>query len=356
MSTNQRSTALYTSPFSRGYWRDAAAELKSTKMLVIAALMIALRVATKGLAVPIAPSLDIFNVASFINALSAMIIGPVLAIPAAIISDFLGVLIWDGLGSYFLPFVLQEIGSSLIWALLLYRQKVNTWRVMLGRFLICLIINVLLGTGLLIFYQNYMMGSSSVVLTVPRILKNTFMFPIEAVAMTVFLSLMVPITARMGLTFYKFNESNKLRFSKVQIVALAMLFVLGIGAVGGYLAYHYETTSRSADYTPAERIEKNQLMINLIEDESDIYDIGVYVTVVDAAKRPLFGSKTTYEVSIYEIADGTSSADIEKCWTLSKSGPKKEPYKSFMTRVGTAVIVVNDADNTVVSIDFSDVA
>lgn len=356
MSTTQRSTALYASPFSRGYWRDAAAELKSTKMLVIAALMIALRVATKGLAVPIAPSLDIFNVASFINALSAMIIGPVLAIPAAIISDFLGVLIWDGLGSYFLPFVLQEIGSSLIWALLLYRQKVNTWRVMLGRFLICLIINVLLGTGLLIFYQNYMMGSSSVVLTVPRILKNTFMFPIEAVVMTVFLSLMVPITARMGLTFYKFNESNKLRFSKVQVVALAMLFVLGVGAVGGYLAYHYETTSRSADYTPQERIEKNQLMINLIEDESDIYDIGVYVTVVDAAKRPLFGSETTYEVSIYEITDGTPSADIEKCWTLSKSGPKKAPYSEFMTRVGTAVIVVKDADSSVVSIDFSDVA
>lgn len=356
MSTLQRSTALYKSPFSRQYWRDAASEIKNTKMLVIAALMIALRVATKGLAVPIAPNLDLFNVASFINALSAMIIGPVLAIPAAIISDFLGVLIWDGLGSYFFPFVLQEIGSSLIWALLLYRQKVNTWRVMLGRFLICFIINVLLGTGLLIFYQNYMMGSSSTVLTWPRIFKNTFMFPIEAVVMTLFLSLMVPITSRMGLTFYKFNDSNKLRFNKVQIIALAMLFMLGIGAVGGYLVYHYDTTSLSASYTADERIEKNQLMINIIEDKSDLYDEGVFVTIVDSAKKPFLGSETTYEVSIYEIADGTPSADIEKCWTLSKSGPKKDPYKDFMTRVATAVIVVRETDGTVISIDISDVA
>ena len=114
MAKLEKSTAVYSHPFSKAYWRDAAAELKSTKMLVIAALMIALRVATKGLSVPIAPNLDLFNLASFINALSAMIIGPVLAIPAALVSDFLGVMIWDG-GNYFLPYALQEIASSLIW-------------------------------------------------------------------------------------------------------------------------------------------------------------------------------------------------------------------------------------------------
>ena len=35
------------------YWRDAAAELKDTRMLVITALMIALRVALKPLAIPL---------------------------------------------------------------------------------------------------------------------------------------------------------------------------------------------------------------------------------------------------------------------------------------------------------------
>ena len=134
---SNRSTATYPSPLCKNYWRDAAAELRSTKTLVIAALMIALRVATKGLAVPIAPNLKLFSVAGFINALGAMIIGPVMAIPAALLSDFLGVLLWEGLGTYFLPYALTEIASSLIWALLLYRAKVTTWRVMLGRFVIC---------------------------------------------------------------------------------------------------------------------------------------------------------------------------------------------------------------------------
>lgn len=351
MKRTKRSTALYTSPFSGDYWRDAAAEFKSTKMLVIAALMIALRVATKGLAVPIAPNLDLFNIASFINALSAMIIGPVLAIPAAIISDFLGVLIWDGLGSYFLPFVLQEIGSSLIWALLLYRQKVNTWRVMLGRFLICFIINVLLGTGLLVLYQQYISGTSSAALTLPRIFKNTFMFPIESVVMTLFLAVMIPITSRMGLTFYKFTPDNKLKFSKVQWIALALLFVLGVGSVGGYLAYHYETTSLSSSYTKEERTQINKDMLNIIKTVDESYGKKNYVTIVDSAKKQFLGTEITYQVSIYQMADDVSGSMMMQCWELSKSGPTKDPYKDYMTKVGTATIIINDYNNVVMDID-----
>ena len=40
MEKLQRSTALYPHPFSKAYWKDAAAEMKSVKMLVITALMV----------------------------------------------------------------------------------------------------------------------------------------------------------------------------------------------------------------------------------------------------------------------------------------------------------------------------
>ena len=84
-----KSTALYATPFSKAYWRDAAAELRDTRMLVFAALMIALRVALKSLGIPIAADLKI-NVAFFINAFGAMTFGPVVAILAAAVSDTLG--------------------------------------------------------------------------------------------------------------------------------------------------------------------------------------------------------------------------------------------------------------------------
>ena len=43
--TAKRSARLYAHPFCRDYWRDAAAEFKDTRVLIFAALMIALRVA-----------------------------------------------------------------------------------------------------------------------------------------------------------------------------------------------------------------------------------------------------------------------------------------------------------------------
>ena len=127
MSKAAPSTTLYPHPFSAAYWRDAANELKSTKMLVVTALMIALRVALKPLAIPLGPQLSI-QTAMLATALGAMIYGPVVAIPAAIISDTVGFMIYPT-GDYFLPFVLTEIGSTMFYALLLYRAKVTPTRV-----------------------------------------------------------------------------------------------------------------------------------------------------------------------------------------------------------------------------------
>lgn len=344
MASRQKSTALYTTPFSRAYWRDAAAELGSIKTIVIAALLIALRVATKGLAVPIAPNLKLFSVASFINALSAMIIGPVAAIPAAFISDFLGVLIWEGLGTYFLPYALQEIGSSLIWALLLYRAKPTAWRVMLGRLSICLIINVILGVSIDMLWQTVYYGQSTVVLTLPRVIKNTFMFPIESVVMTFFLALMVPITNRMGLTYSGADAKNSLSFGKKQIVLLVILFVVGVASVTAYLFYYYDTTSLSASYSTSERIETNKEMQQIVLDKTDDWDAQENLTVTDSAYKKFLGSQITYTVSVYVPAEGAEITD--DMWELKKSAAAKH---KDLVKHATATIVVNEKTGEVVS-------
>ena len=88
MSRTAKSRTLYPHPFSKAYWLDAAAELKDIKMLVITALMIALRIALKPFAIYIGPQMAI-QTATLATALGAMVFGPVMAIPAAIISDTL---------------------------------------------------------------------------------------------------------------------------------------------------------------------------------------------------------------------------------------------------------------------------
>ena len=341
MSKVNKSNNLYKTPFTPAYWRDAAMELKDTKMLVFAALMIAIRVALKLVAVPLAPNLKI-NTAFLANALGAMVFGPVVAAVSAVVSDFLGVLITGDV--YFLPMVLLEISGSVLFALFLYRAKVTPTRVILSRFAICLLVNVFLQTPLMILYYKYMMGGASYVLTVPKIIKNLFMFPIESVVLTVFLAFMQPILYRMKLIY---NAESTLQFGKKQIALLATLFVFGCGCVTGYLFYHYDTTSLTTGYTTEERLEKNKQMHEIIETEAGGNADAPSVAIIESAYKTFLSREITYNVAYYAVS-GEVSDDL---WELKKTPASKH---EALTREGSAVIVVNDRTGDVVDFQYTD--
>ena len=339
MSKVNKSNNLYKTPFTPAYWRDAAAELRDTKMLVFAALMIAIRVALKLVAVPLAPNLKI-NTAFLANALGAMVFGPVVAAVSAIVSDFLGVLITGDI--YFLPMVLLEISGSVIFALFLYRAKVTPTRVILSRFAICLLVNVFLQTPLMMLYYQVMMGGSSYVLTVPKIIKNLFMFPIESVVLTIFLAFMQPILYRMKLIY---NPEASLKFGKKQVALLATLFIFGCGCVTGYLFYHYDTTSLTTGYTTEERVEKNRMMHEIIQEEPDAQLSGGSVAIIESAYKEFLGRDVTYNVAYYAVS-GEVSDDL---WALKKTPASKH---EALTYQGGATIVMNNRTGEILSCSY----
>lgn len=348
MARTPKSTTLYKTPFSAAYWRDAAAELKDTKMLVFAALMIALRVALKLVYIPLAPNLKI-NTAFLANAMGAMVYGPVVATLAAAVSDFLGVLITGDV--YFPPFVLTEIAGSLIFALFLYRAKITPTRVMLSRFCICLFVNILLQTPLMMLYYQVMMGGKTYVLTIPHILKNLFMFPIESVVLTLFLAFIQPITYRMKLTY---NKEASLHFEKKQVAMLAVLFVIGCGCVLGYLSYYYQTTSLSASYTAEERYEANTQMTDIIAEQSGEYNGDTLVTTVESAYKKFLGDTTTYHVAVYVVDEAALESydqNLETIRGMSKSKAKAVSDDGVMAHTADAVIVLNNDTGAVVSFE-----
>lgn len=339
MSNVNKTTNLYKTPFSPSYWRDAAAELRDTKMLVFAALMIALRVALKLVAIPLAPNLKI-NTAFLANALGAMVYGPVVAAIAAVVSDVLGVLITGDV--YFPPFALTEIAGSVIFALFLYRAKITPTRVIFSRFCICLFVNVFLQTPIMMLYYKVMMGGASYVLTVPQIIKNLFMFPIESVVLTIFLAFMQPITYRLKLTYHDPRPANpdlepgpRKLFSGKQVALLVILFVFGCGCVTGYLFYHYDTTSLTTGYTTQERAAKNRLMFTVLSEEPEALAAGEAIAITESAYKDFLGRETTYNVAYYAVT-GDYSDDL---WELKKTPASKH---EDLTRIGTAVIVMND--------------
>ena len=362
MTRTQKSTALYPHPFSKAYWRDAAAEMKDIRMLVVTALMVALRIALKPFAIYIGPQMAI-QTATLATALGAMIFGPVVAIPAAMVSDTIGFMIFPT-GDYFLPFMLTEIAGTMIYALCLYRAKPSATRVIIARFLICFVVNVVLQQFIFAWQYTYMGNPEKAkdsimgIMTTARIFKNLFFFPIESVVITLFLKVLVPITSRAKLTY---GGSTGLEFTKKQIVALALLMVVGAGSAVGYLTYRYDGTSRSADYTDAQRVEANQTMTQLVQDKTDDWDEETLVCIVDSAFRPMFTQETDYTVSVYTLDEAAFTAGqaadsaygMDTLWGYSKSGPSKDKYQSLV-KVATASIVKNEKTGEILSFEISE--
>ena len=365
MSKAPKSMRVYSHPFSLAYWADAAAELRDTKMLVISALMVALRIALKPAAIPLGPSLYI-QTATLATALGAMIFGPVVAIPAAMISDTIGFMIYPT-GDYFLPFMLTEIASTMFYALFLYRAKVSPIRVMLSRFCICFFVNVVLQQFIYAWWYVYIgnpeeaMESILGIMTLSRILKNVCMFPLESVVLTVFLRVLLPVTRRAKLTFC---SDADMKFTAKQIAALVLLTVIGIGSAIGYLGYRYNTSSRSADYSTEERVENNKAMAQLVLDKTDDWDEETVVCIVDSAYRPLFGKETDYTVAVYVLDEAAFAAgqadaaakektyDMDTLWAYSKSGPKKDAYQSLV-KVASVDVTKNEDTGEILSFDLS---
>ena len=345
MTKTQKSTALYPHPFSKAYWKDAASEMKSIKMLVVTALMIALRVALKPLAIPLGPQLSI-QTAMLATALGAMIFGPVVAIPAAIVSDTIGFMIYPT-GDYFLPFVLTEIASTMIYALCLYRAKPSATRVIIARFLICFAVNVVLQQMIFAWQYTYMGNPEKAkdalmgIMTVARLAKNLFFFPIESIVITLFLKVLIPITSRAKLTY---GGKSGMEFTKKQIAVLIVLLVVGIGSSVGYLNYYYNNNSVTKDYSAEEVVEKNHLVHDIITQQDPGFDADNTVAVIEYAAKPFFGDETTYTVALYEAKEGNTITD--NMWSYKKTPASKD---ETIQRIATVTIVTDNKTGEVLS-------
>jgi len=223
---------LYPHPFSRDYWRDAAAEFKNTKMLIFAALMIALRVALKSIRIPIGPELNI-SIAFFVNALGAMTFGPVVAMAAAVVSDTLGALLFPS-GPYFFPFIFTEMAGSLVFALFLYRAKLTVARVTTCRFCIDFFVNIVLQTPVMALYYQVMLGKTYNWLNWMRIAKNLVLFPFESVLLVLFLRLAVPPLRQQHIVK---STVDDLKFNQDSVLTMIALTLLSVAAAVLYTLY-----------------------------------------------------------------------------------------------------------------------
>ncbi|MCL1795804.1 MAG: folate family ECF transporter S component [Clostridia bacterium] len=179
-------------PFTKDYWKHAANELKDTRMLVFAALIVALRVAIKMITIPISQNL-IIAFEFFPAALGSVVYGPIIALFSGAASDVLGWLLFPR-GPFFPPYMLVPMLSGFLFALFFYRAPVTFIRSLLSKTSVNVLCNAILTTIMIAWMQ----GRAALVLDIPRIIKNFGLLPFEVIALYIVLRAIWPSLLRYG--------------------------------------------------------------------------------------------------------------------------------------------------------------
>lgn len=218
--------------FSVAYWKDAVSYLGDIRMLCVAAVFVALRVAMKSLYIPIGENINVYF-GYLVNALGGMIYGPVVAAVSAAASDTVGALVAQSAqGPYFFPFIFVEIAGSVLYSVFLWKRKASATRIILSRFTVTFICNILINPAVMIWYYKFLNnGKSYAFITIPRVVKNVATFPIEAFFLTLFIGAMLPVLVRMGLAS---KEQHKPQLTAKHYVILGLLFLVACASTALY--------------------------------------------------------------------------------------------------------------------------
>lgn len=224
--------------FSRAYFKEAAALLKNVKILAFAAVICALRIAVKSLSVPIAPGVYL-SFDCYVNAVGAMVYGPIFALLVGAVSDTLGAVLFPK-GAYFFPFIAVEMLSGFIFALFLWRKKLTAPRLLLAKFTVNFLCNLVLNPLIMKWYYYWLVtvkGQPQQVyymITGVRIVKNLAIFPLEAVLICVLLNALLPGLKSLG---YADKSQKDIALEKKELLLCGALTVLSVAIVLFYVFF-----------------------------------------------------------------------------------------------------------------------
>ena len=140
---------IFSSPFHKKYWILSIKELKTTKSIVILAMLFALYMISRFIALPSGFGNLGLNFGYLIQSIICMVYGPVVSLGVGLFGDILGHFIKpSGYGFHF-GYTIQAMLACFTYALCLYRTKITFSKVLLSRIIINLLLNVVYGSYLM---------------------------------------------------------------------------------------------------------------------------------------------------------------------------------------------------------------
>lgn len=329
---------LFKTPFCRDYWKLAFAEFKDLKMLLFAALILALRIALKPLSIPIFGDLK-EGLGFIVSAIGSMVYGPVVALLSGALSDTLGFLLFPS-GVYFPAYMITEMAGCFVFALFLYRAEITVPRLLFSRLTICLLVNVVLSYPIHVWYYSAVMGKPYTMALI-RVVKNIALFPIETVILAVIFRRVVPAFKKLG---YVYSGGENLAFTRKHVILLIVLCVIGAGTVTGYVIYSYNTTSLSASYSAGERLARNRALEEyVLEKHPDLKAEGT-VCIIESAYPKAFSPEVTYHVAVYSADVSGAENPEERITELEGLSKSKAAAREELTLLFREKIILSSAN------------
>lgn len=220
--------------YGRHYWTGAAAQMKDMRIIVFAALIIALRVVVKSAKIYVMPGLHL-TLDCYVNALGAMVCGPVVAFLSGAVSDTLGCILFPSPEPYFFPYMFVEMLSSGIFGLFLWRRKITVSRVLLSKLAVNVVCNLIVNPAITKLYYAMMgdSGSTYAFITAVRVGKNLVLFPLEAALIVLFVSALFPLLRKIGIvpkdqTKPEMRVKHWLLIAIVTLASIALVLFYGL--------------------------------------------------------------------------------------------------------------------------------
>lgn len=217
---------------SAGYWQSAAGMLRDTRVLVFAALIIALRVAVKAFNIPLGANLEM-SFDCYVNALGSIVYGPVTALLVGAVSDTLGCLIFPS-GAYFFPFIFVEMSSGFIFALFFWNRRISVESALLAKFTVNFVCNIILTSLIMKWYYAVLYGSEKAynLINLARIVKSLVLFPLEGLLIALLFEKLLPVLSRFG---FKNVGDASFRLEKKHYIYIGLLLLLSVALILIYI-------------------------------------------------------------------------------------------------------------------------
>lgn len=235
MSVNEKNRSI----LGKDYWFDAAKQFSNVKIIAVAAIIIALRLAVKLFKIPLATDLFL-TFDCYVNAVGSFIYGPLVGLAVGAVSDTIGAIVMPT-GAYFFPFIFVEMFSSFIFGLFLWKRPLTVVRTVMSKFTVNFVCNIIMNSILMKWYYTFF-GIDKVYpfINVARIVKSLVLFPLEGALIFAVLQAVLPALKPLGLTdkiYFKQKITAK------HIVLMVVLTLLSIGLVLFYYLFLKEFIS-----------------------------------------------------------------------------------------------------------------